>query len=676
MIGPAFERVVAAAESQGSAVTPLGNGRASAQAPGHSPSDRSVTITGIEGQVLVHSHSDPTDQVLDAWGITKPDLFDDPRGATYKYSDGRTVFRSPTKKFSQSGNTKGKALFRVEKASEAIAAGTPVYVTEGEKCALAIESVGGVAVSSAMGAGKAHLFDWTPLHGGTVLVIADKDEKGYRHARDILRILDGKADSVVIEAKAGKDAADHIATGHGLDEFVPVEEPQELSVVRLSDVVAERVSWLWPGRIPAGKLVTLDGDPSLGKSTLALTFAAVITTGGLWPDGSRCDFQGDVILLSAEDGLADTVRPRLDAAGADVRRVHAVQGVTLEDGTLRPPTLADVGQLQRLVEKTGARLLVVDVLMAYLPSGTDSHKDQDIRRVLSRLSALADCTGCTVLLLRHLNKAKGGDPMYRGGGSIGIVGAARAGMLVARDPDDEDVRVLASTKSNLGPPPEALTYRLANVDELGVARVEWIGTSTHDARALLADSGDESDERNEIAEIIRGYLIDLGGSAPAADVLKHARAAGLSEPAVKKARKKAGVSTKRQGFGPGAVWVWSIDSPIGAIDTGPREAEPMESMATPMTLAKSPKPDRTVVPLYPTQGSVALALAMGSQSPPAGHHLCKLCDEPCPSHLAAHLDCVLDRSQAENFGYQPVTPGAVSGQWIGSGRQVEKAVPE
>jgi len=155
-----------------------------------------------------------------------------------------------------------------------------------------------------------------------------------------------------------------------------------------------------------GKLVTLDGDPSLGKSTLALSFAAVVTTGGNWPDGTHCAFDGDVVLLAAEDGLADTVRPRLDAAGADVTRVHAVEGVRslgLDTGEpyLRPPTLGDVEALQELVERVGARLLIVDVLMAYLPSGTDSHKDQDIRRVLARLAALADTTGCTVLLLRH-----------------------------------------------------------------------------------------------------------------------------------------------------------------------------------------------------------------------------------------------------------------------------------
>jgi len=177
--------------------------------------------------------------------------------------------------------------------------------------------------------------------------------------------------------------------------------------------------------------------------------------------------------MSAEDGLADTIRPRLDAANADVSRVVAVQGVPIDDeGTLRPPTLADVEQLRTLVTGTHARLVIIDVLMAYLPTGTDAHKDQDVRRVLARLAALAESTSCSILLLRHLNKGNG-DPLYRGGGSIGIVGAARAGMIVATDPDNADQRVLASVKNNLAPKPPSLLYQLVPDDLRGVPRVQW-----------------------------------------------------------------------------------------------------------------------------------------------------------------------------------------------------------
>jgi len=405
----------------------------------------------------------------------------------------------------------------------------------------------------------------------------------------------------------------NIYSGHAGDDL---DAAPRLSVIRLSDVQPERVRWLWPGRIPAGKLVTLDGDPGLGKSTLALEFAATITTGGTWPDRSVCAFPGAVILLSAEDGLADTVRPRLDAASADATRVHAVQGVTMADGSLRPPTLADVNELTELVTETSARLLVIDVLMAYLPSGTDSHKDQDIRRVLSRLSAMADATGCTILLLRHLNKAKGGDPMYRGGGSIGIVGAARAGMLVARDPDDDNVRVLASTKSNLGPEPEALRYQLVDADSHGVAQVQWLGISTHNARALLADHGDGEDrpERDGAAAWLTDYLTEHT-KAPSKDVKVAARKEQISGRCNGRPS-RSGWSTSRRAF-PGA--------PTGACLT----VTPLLAPPTPVTqtvarlapLARLGLTCTNAAPMTPpnhSRASRATVLRPGVTAPSAG----------------------------------------------------------
>ena len=337
-------------------------------------------------------------------------------------------------------------------------------------------------------------------------------------------------------------------------------------LTRLSDVKAEQVQWLWPGRIPVGKLVTLDGDPGLGKSTLALELAATITTGGVWPDGGYCERPGAVLLLSAEDGLADTVRPRLDAAGADVTQVHAVEGLPMvgQDGeiTLRPPTLADVHALELAVIDTAARLIIVDVVMAYLPSGTDSHRDQDVRAVLGRLSGLADRTGCSVLLLRHLNKAAGRDPLYRGGGSIGIVGAARSGLLVAADPDDPERRVLASVKSNLGPAPESLAYRLVSAD-LGVARVRWEGSTGHTAADLLRprDNDDEAESRTEAEKWLGDYLL-AAGAATSKDAKRDAAKDGIAERTLHRARQKLGVIVAHRGF-PRVTW-WQL--PAGTTD--------------------------------------------------------------------------------------------------------------
>lgn len=333
---------------------------------------------------------------------------------------------------------------------------------------------------------------------------------------------------------------------------------------RLSDVVPERLEWLWPGRFPAGKLVMLDGDPSLGKSTLALTFAAHVSTGKPWPDGGFCP-AGDVVIMSAEDGLADTIRPRLDAAEGDPRRVHALTAVpyVTEDGTIRhrPPTLADTHVIRGVIEQTGARLLVVDVLMAYLPTKVDSHRDQDVRGVLHQLADVADATGCTTLLLRHLNKAGGAAALYRGGGSIGIIGAARAGYLVAPDPEDETQRVLACIKSNLAAEPPSLSYRLESAPGTHVARVVWCGESKHAAASLLSSAGSEEErsERDEAAEWVVAYLADKGGVANAGDVVKAAARDGIAKTTLTRARKRAGVTTEKAGFGGG--WLWRLDGP-------------------------------------------------------------------------------------------------------------------
>lgn len=346
--------------------------------------------------------------------------------------------------------------------------------------------------------------------------------------------------------------------------------PQPVAVT-LADVEPVTVTWLWEGRIPAGKLVVLDGDPSLGKSTLSLTMAAHISTGRAWPDASACPV-GDVVILSAEDGMADTVRPRLDAAGGDPARVHALTAVEFMDsgGTVstRLPTLDDLDVIDHLIRSTSARLVIVDVLMAYLPEKKKSSSDQDMRSVLHRYATLAEATGCTVLVLRHLRKSEAGNPLYRGGGSIGIIGAARAGMVVAPDPDAEegdDRRVLAWTKSNLAKMPPSLAYRLVSAPGSHVARVDWCGESEHGAAALLSAAPDsQPGERDEAVAWLLDYLESHGGEAIAGQVIGAGAKAGIAKRTLQNARKRAGVVTRKGSMGGG--WVWAI--PVeGATET-------------------------------------------------------------------------------------------------------------
>jgi RecA-family ATPase len=231
----------------------------------------------------------------------------------------------------------------------------------------------------------------------------------------------------------------------------------------LADVEPERVRWLWSRRLPLGKLVTLDGDPDVGKSTLCLDLAARLTTGRPMPGEALALVPAsDVVLLAAEDGLGDTIRPRLDAAGADVARVHHFDAVPIYDehgqvAAWAPPTLPEhIGALETLARSTGAVLVVVDVLMAYLSGRADSHRDQDVRRGLAPLAEMAERVGACVLLLRHVPKSqrRAGAGLSAGSGSMGIIGLARAGMVAAVDPEDPtgQRRVLARAKGNLAPP--------------------------------------------------------------------------------------------------------------------------------------------------------------------------------------------------------------------------------
>jgi hypothetical protein len=321
--------------------------------------------------------------------------------------------------------------------------------------------------------------------------------------------------------------------------------------ILLCDVRPERVTWLWDGRIPLGKLTILDGDPGLGKSTLSLAIAANVSRGLPLPGSTEPSRPAGVVLLSAEDDLADTIRPRLDAAGADVTRILALRTVP-GDEEMPPSIPADLHLLEQAIERVDARLVVVDPLMAFLDADVDAHKDQGVRRALHRLSTLAEGHGVAVLVIRHLNKASGGNPLYRGGGSIGIVAAARAGMLVARDPDDANRRVLASTKCNLAAEPESLSFHLEQHDE--ASRVVWDGTSAHNAALLLAESDGDPSALDEAKEVVADIL--AAGPVASTDLRRRALAEGVSERTMRRARATLRCVKRKAGMTGG--WTWEL----------------------------------------------------------------------------------------------------------------------
>jgi RecA-family ATPase len=376
------------------------------------------------------------------------------------------------------------------------------------------------------------------------------DREDYRN-RTITEALSGKTEFY----KAPKTVKLADGTERKIEEIQP-EDRGKL----LSSVEPEEISWLWPSWLALGKLALVDGDPGLGKSAMTLDLAARVSAGKAFPDGAECEPAG-VVLLSAEDGLADTIRPRLDAAEANTSKILALATVPDEEGHDRLLSIPeDLALIEKGIRRVGARLVVVDPLMAFLSGETNSHRDQDVRRALAPLAGMAERTGAAVLVVRHLNKAAANNPLYRGGGSIGIIGAARMAFVVGKDPQDEGRRVLASTKNNLAMPPKSLMFGLEEA-ESGSVKVNWLGQSEVSAKDLLATPQDQehADARSEAVEFLNEVLAD--GPVAASQVKEEAEDTGISERTLARAKKMLGVMSYREGEtgsrGKGQ-WLWKL----------------------------------------------------------------------------------------------------------------------
>jgi hypothetical protein len=339
------------------------------------------------------------------------------------------------------------------------------------------------------------------------------------------------------------------------------EADSQAVLVPLADVKPERLRWLWPARIPLGKVSLIFGDPSLGKSLLTLDMVARVSRGMAWPDtpGERTT-PGGVILLSAEDDIADTIVPRLMAAGADMRRIVALQAVKHVNGSSAYFNLtADMAALENAIRRTpDVRLVIFDPISAYL-SGTDSHVNSEVRAALVPLSALAACYGVAIVAVTHMNKGAAGRALYRAMGSLGFIAMARAGWLVVADPQNPARRLMLPAKMNLATEPSGLAYSLQAtvLDGLGpVARVAWEpGRVTQTADAALAAAAADPEHRTAVdaaVEWLRTVLAE--GRKETEELQAEARRAGMAWPTVRRAQQSLGITPKKEGWGKEGAW--------------------------------------------------------------------------------------------------------------------------
>jgi putative DNA primase/helicase len=365
--------------------------------------------------------------------------------------------------------------------------------------------------------------------------------------------VQSEADLVDLEARASSKSTD----------------ADSLATRCLSDIKPMPVCWLWPGRIARGKLTIIAGNPGLGKSQITASIAAVVTQGGNWPVDRHHCAPGKVLFFSAEDDPADTLRPRLEAAGANLRRVYVVDGVTLGftgEGVRKERGFSlreDVTTLGiKLRELGDVAAVIIDPITAYL-GDTDSHKNAEVRGLLAPLSELAARHNTAVIGVSHLTKAVGSQALMRVTGSLAFVAAARAAYLVTVDSENKARRYFLPLKNNLGPDVAGLAFGIEAVSissaigPVQTSRVSW----EPQAVSVTADEAmqaAESPQRNlsaldEAKEWLRETL--AYGPMPATEVFARAADEGIATKTLQRASKVVVAKTKQ---GMDAGWMWSL----------------------------------------------------------------------------------------------------------------------
>lgn len=339
---------------------------------------------------------------------------------------------------------------------------------------------------------------------------------------------------------------------------------------RVSSIEAEAIDWLWHNKVAKGKITAVSSDPGLGKSQLTMSMAAVVSTGGRWPvDRTQC-LPGSVVILSAEDGAADTIRPRLEAAGADLTRCYVIDAVREVTGSGNTQERGfsldrDAARLGDMLDEIGdVALVIVDPISAYLGK-IDSHNNAEVRGLLAPLSKVAEDHGAALVMVSHLTKGQNAKALMKIMGSLAFVAAARAAYVVCKDPDDESGarRLFLPVKNNLAPDTEGLAYKIEGVilpSGIATSRIMWesdaVTTTADEAMAPRAE-GERAPKQREAEGWLRQQLAN--GGVLKTKIEAGAKTAGLSMGTVNLARKKLDVqSTKARGVG--GAWSWSLPS--------------------------------------------------------------------------------------------------------------------
>lgn len=320
----------------------------------------------------------------------------------------------------------------------------------------------------------------------------------------------------------------------------------ELKLIHMEDVVSKEVEWLWYPYIPYGKITIIEGDPGEGKTTLVLKLAAALSRGLPLPCDDDKEYEPiHIIYQTAEDGIEDTIKPRLEKAGADCSMIRVI------DETDKELSMTD-DRLEQAIIETGARLIILDLIQAYIGATVDMHRANEIRPVLKHLGIIAEKHNCAIILIGHMNKASGSKSTYRGLGSIDIQATARSVLLVARLRDKPNIRIMAHDKSSLAPAGDAIGFEMT--EDNGMV---CIGPYDITIDELLSGNEGRGKKKLDIAENFIKEYFGTNKVIPSNEIMMEAAKRSIKRNTLLSAKKKLGITSDKEKAEDGTIyWTW------------------------------------------------------------------------------------------------------------------------